>query len=522
MSDRISAGKTSAAFFKLAVCTLLALLLAACSNETATPDAPPARATASTAQAGADTQVVDNRAKDDGPTPTPIPTPTATPTPHPVVTPTPTPMAAPPLIPTVVITIATPAVPIPTPLPTATPTPTPTATPTPIPPPTPNAEEVFGRLIPDLMEKWKIPGGAIAIVKDGRLVLAEGYGLADVKNEEPVQPNSLFRIASISKPITAVAILQLVEAGRLNLDDHAFDILDRFHATEGDARDSRIYGVTVRHLLQHSGGWDRDKSFDPMFAGIVEHELGVPKPACEDVIRFMWRQPLDFDPGTEYAYSNFGYCLLGRIIEEVTQQPYEEYVKNRVLEPVGITRMRIGGTLLEDRADDEVRYYGYPGQPLAYPVLPGTPDRVPWHYGGFHLETMDAHGGWIASPVDLVRFATSLDGSRPPSILEPETVDMMTSPPKPRLRPGLPYHYGMGWVVRHVGDGANWWHDGSLPGTVSVLVRTYHGMVWAAVFNSRPEYWPKFAGELDWLIWQGVDEVAEWSSHDLFTQYGYE
>ena len=373
------------------------------------------------------------------------------------------------------------------------------------------------------MEKWDIPGGAIALVREGRLVLAKGYGLSDIGEEEPVLPDSLFRIASISKPITAVAILQLVEAGQLGLDDRAFDILDRFQATEGDARDSRIYGVTIRHLLQHSGGWDSDKSFDAMWiAGRVERELGVPKPVtCEDVIRFMWRQPLDFDPGTQYAYSNFGYCLLGRIIEKVTQQTYEDYVKSKVLEPVGIIRMRIGGTLLEDRAEGEVRYYD-PGQPLAYSVLPGTPDRVPWPYGGFHLKTMDAHGGWIASPIDLVRFATSLDGSRPPLILEPETLDTMTSPPEPRLRLGLPYHYGMGWLVRPVGDDANWWHDGSLPGTISILVRTHHGMAWAVIFNSRPEDWSEFSAELDQLIWQGVGKVSEWPSHDLFPPFGYE
>ena len=384
--------------------------------------------------------------------------------------------------------------------------------------------EVFDELIPALMEKWDVPGGTIALVKDGRLVLAKGYGLSDIEEKDPVLPDSLFRVASISKPITAVAILQLVEAGQLDLDDRAFDILDRFQAAEGDARDSRINDVTIRHLLQHSGGWDRDKSFDPMFeARWVERELGVSKPvSCEDVIRFMWGQPLDFDPGTQYAYSNFGYCLLGRIIEEVTQQTYEDYVKSSVLEPVSITRMAIGGTLLENRAEGEVRYYGYPGESLAYSVLPGTPNRVPWPYGGFHLKMVDAHGGWTASPIDLVRFATSLDGSRPPLILEPETVDMMTSPPDPRLRPDLRYHYAMGWVVEPIGDSANWWHDGSLPGTVSILLRTSHGMVWAAIFNSRPEDWSEFASELHQLIWQGISAVAEWPSHDLFPLFGYE
>ena len=404
------------------------------------------------------------------------------------------------------------------PIPTPTPAPTPTRTPT-------NAlEEVFGRLIPDLLEKHEVPGAAIAIVKDGRLVLANGYGLADVENEEPVEPDSLFRIASISKPVTAVAVLRLEEEGKLNLDEKVFDILDRFEAPEGSEPDLRIYDVAVRQLLQHSGGWDRDESYDPMFISRrIERSLGAPKPiGCEDVIRYMLSQPLDFDPGTRYAYSNFGYCILGRIIEEKTGQPYEEYVKSQILQPVGITRMRVGGTLLEDRVEGEVRYYGYPDQSLTHSVLPDTRARVPWHYGGFHFRTMDSHGGWIASPIDLVRFISALDGNKPPPLLELGSVEMMVARPDPPLWVDESHYYGLGFLVRPVGNGANWWHGGSLEGTIGLLVRTDDGMAWAVLFNSRPKAWGELLGEVDRLMWDGVGEVTGWPSHDLFPQYGYD
>ena len=228
----------------------------------------------------------------------------------------------------------------------------------------------------------------MAIAKDGKLVMARGYGLADIDQEEPVQADTLFRIASISKPITAVAILQLVERGDLALDDQVFSILDEFEAPSGAAMDPRLEQITVRHLLQHSGGWDPEKSYDAMaIPWRIEQELGVLTPvSCRDVITFMLGQPLDLDPGTEYAYSNFGYCLLGRIIEEKTGLSYEDYVKQQVLEPMGITRMRIGGTLPEQRAEGEVIYYDFPGQGLAYSVLPGTPDQVPWPYRGVLCE----------------------------------------------------------------------------------------------------------------------------------------
>ena len=352
--------------------------------------------------------------------------------------------------------------------------------------------------------------------------MAKGYGLANVENQDPVQPDTLFRIASISKPITAVAVLQLVGDGFLKLDDRVFQILHRFQPPEGADRDPRLDDITVRHLLQHSGGWDQGRSYDPMWnTGIVEEELGVSKPvSCPDVIRFMLGQPLDFDPGTEYAYSNFGYCLLGRVIEERTGQPYEQYVKERVLAPIGVSRMHIGGTLPEDRADREATYYGFPGQELAYSAVPNTPQRVPWPDGGFHLKTMDAHGGWVASAIDLVRFATSVDGSKPPPVIGPQAVQMMVARPAPPLWQGSSYYYGMGWLVSPVGDDANWWHDGSLPGTYALLVRTHDGFAWAVLFNSRPEEWSKFGLEVDRLIWRGIGEVNVWPSYDLFPQYG--
>ena len=383
---------------------------------------------------------------------------------------------------------------------------------------------VFDRLIPGLLEKWEVPGASVAIARDGKLVLARGYGMADKEKEKPVDSDSLFRIASISKPITAVAVLQLVEDGGLNLDDKVFQILNQFQPPEGATRDPRLDDIRIRHLLQHSGGWDRDKSYDPMsIAGRIERELGVPKPVtCQDVIRFMLGQPLDFDPGTRYAYSNFGYCLLGRVIEAKTNQPYEEYVRESVLEPLGITRMGIGGTLLEDRVEGEVRYYDHPGQDQAYSVMPGTPEQVPWPYGGFHLRTMDSHGGWISSAVDLVRFTVSIDGSRPPPVLDPATVNEMVSRPAPPLWEDSAYYYGMGWLVRPVTDDANWWHDGSLPGTSSLLVRTHDGFAWAVLFNSRPSEWNLFIDEVDQLMWQGIGEVSHWPSHDLFKEHGHE
>ena len=238
----------------------------------------------------------------------------------------------------------------------------------------------FDSLIGEFMKEHRVPGISVAVASNGKLEFARGYGYADLAARQQVTPESLFRIASISKPITAVAILQLVEQDKLSLEDKVYDVL-RFGAeidAAGDAFDVRCRDITIRHLLEHRGGWDRDESFDAMFRSVAFAEkLGVEPPAGPDtVIRAMLFQPLDFDPGHRYAYSNFGYCLLGRVIETLTDQTYEEYVKQNVLAPIGITEMRIGATRLDGRVDNEVRYYHPTTGTSVFQVRLGSKDAI--------------------------------------------------------------------------------------------------------------------------------------------------
>jgi N-acyl-D-amino-acid deacylase len=376
----------------------------------------------------------------------------------------------------------------------------------------------FDRIIPALMRKYDVPGGAVAVVKDERLVFARGYGWADRENHELVQPDSLFRIASLSKAITAAAVLKLVEQGRLKLNDRAFRLLDDLKPLAGAKADRRIYDITIRELLNHSGGWDRDKSFDPMFRSQeISQTLGIPGPAGPDaIIRYMLGQPLQFAPGTRYAYSNFGYCVLGKVIEKVTGQHYETFVREAILHPGGVRCMREGHTLLRDRVPNEVHYYGYPGIGLADSVFPSTSNKVPWFYGGWYIEAMQAHGGWIASVVDLARFITDVDGRpRHQNLLTRESIREMTARPA-GLWVGSDNWYGMGWQVRVAGNDFNWWHTGSLDGTTTIMVRANNGLDWVALFNSRPKNSDGFSGELDGALWQAVGQVTKWPNDDQF------
>lgn len=386
--------------------------------------------------------------------------------------------------------------------------------------------EPFDRLMRSFLAKQGIPGASLAVVKDGRLVYVRGFGYADVERKQPVMPDSLFRIASLSKQITAVAILRLVERKKLSLDDRVLDIIKiKPHFNKGTKFDPRWRAVTIRQLLHHTGGWDRDASFDPMFKAIqFAKELGVKPPAgSKDVIRCMLGRPLDFDPGTKYAYSNFGYNLLGRVIEAKTGKSYAQFVKDDVLKPIGVTRMRIGRSLLSQRAPGEVRYYNYGNKRTLNVFDPDSGKKVLWPYGGWNQEAMDSHGAWIASAIDLARFAAAIDRPRESKILKPASIQAMFAPPAApvsRTKDGKlkPKYYGLGWMVVKVGPGKiNTWHTGSLPGTSTLLVRRHDGLSWVVLMNRRKTPYGNHAAKLiDPLVHKAANAVKTWLSHDRF------
>jgi N-acyl-D-amino-acid deacylase len=370
------------------------------------------------------------------------------------------------------------------------------------------------------MRKRNVPGGALAVMKDGRLVYARGYGWACIESHIPVQPTSRFRIASISKTLTSAAVMTLVQQGKLSLDDSAFQ-LTGLQPLPGATVDPRLWRITIRQLLHHTGGFDRDKSFDPMFhPGLPISQIGFADSADQNtIIQHMIGRPLDFDPGTRYAYSNFGFCVLGRIIEHVSGQSYETYVRQHVLEPLGLTHMRLGRTRFPDAAPGEVCYY-QPNQPWTPSIFPQDAGQsVPFPYGGFNLEAMDSHGGWLASAVDLVRFATHVDD---PRFLQPAFDKELYARPAPPVgveKDGKlsDWYYGLGWCVRPGGtDGkANYWHDGSLPGTYSLLVRRWDGLTWAVVFNQRSEGAMPSDDEIDSALHKAADAVKKWPDGEL-------
>ncbi len=391
----------------------------------------------------------------------------------------------------------------------------------------------YDDLMTRFMSDHKPPGAALAVTYHGRLVYARGFGLAVVEKQEPVHPAALFRIASLSKPFTSAAVMHLVEKGKLKLDDRVFPILKlEPHLERGAHVDPRIHEIRVHHCLQHTAGWNRDKSFDPMSAATAENvskALKVPLPVHpKQIIRYTLGKPLDFAPGTEYAYSNFGYCILGRVIEAISGKPYEEFVAHQVLDPLGIHRMRQGKNLLKDRAPGEVKYYD--SQKRTGRAISGSKigQQVPLPYGVECIESMDANGGWIASAVDLVRFAAGLDDPKQCPILNEDSIRAMLAPPPgavghgPKGNPKSAY-YGCGWQVRPVAAQAGKytkWHTGMLAGSSTLLVCRQDRINWAVLFNSDAgKDGKQFADLIDPLLHQPADEIKDWPEIDLFTKY---
>jgi CubicO group peptidase (beta-lactamase class C family) len=373
--------------------------------------------------------------------------------------------------------------------------------------------EPFDQGVTALMRKWNIPGAAIAVAKDGKLILARGYGYADFEGKQPTQPDSMFRVASVSKVLTSLAILRLRDQGLLDLDQTFLSILTEYQLpANGDAR---VRNITIRNLLMHLGGWDRDIAGDPLATqDRVSEALGVAKPVtCADTVRYMLTQPLQYDPGTRYAYSNFGYCILGRVIAKVSGQSYESFVRDQVLAPIGVYAMSVGQSHVTQRGPFEVKYYPYNGEALRESVFSGE-GKVPAPYS-VDMLTHESSGGWIASAIDLTRVMTAIDGSRVSGLLSADSRLQLTAKPNPSFT-GTGW-YGFGLFVGPTVD--TYYHGGVLSGTGSRLDHEASGYTFAILVNTQPSNVNTFGQEMGSMMVQALGAGLTGSATDLYAQY---
>ncbi|HEV2739057.1 MAG TPA: serine hydrolase domain-containing protein [Candidatus Elarobacter sp.] len=299
-----------------------------------------------------------------------------------------------------------------------------------------------------IVAKARAPGAGLAVADHGRLIDVKGFGLANAETHAPVGPDTMFALASCSKPITAMAVMKLVDDGKITLRTPAFAFLGR-----GGVADPRAGRITIEQLLNHSSGLPHD----------VAATTGDPM----DTARAAARVRLRFAPGSQQAYSNAGFNVLGAVIEKASGRSYAEFVRDNVFRPAGVTRFGA----LESRST-------IPGQAVRY----AKDGRVVANRIG---EGGTPAGGWVLSPADMVRVLIAYDAGK---IVSLASRAAMLAPPVAPLKPRANgAAFGLGWdVVYHLAndpDAVFYGKNGGISGSSTWAEHRPDGIVFAAFYN---------------------------------------
>ena len=338
---------------------------------------------------------------------------------------------------------------------------------------------------------------------------ARGFGYADSASHQETQPFNQFRIASISKLITAVGVMKLEEEGKLSLNDKVFGadgILNDPYFS--NPKDKRVYDITVAHLLSHQSGWSQrygDQMFMPL---VIAEKMGVKPPVdTKTIIRFALNKKLQYTPGAGRAYSNLGYSILGLIIEKVSGMSYEDYCKQKIFEPLGIYDMTIAGNLSTEKTPFEVSYYE-PSDVVLKPSIYDTCKMVVPSNGGNDIRALGGAGAWLATAPDLMRLLLAVDGYKSrPDILSDESIRFMTD----NNNGFAP----VGWKAT-VEDGT-WWRTGSFPGSAGMMKRQSDGISWVVLFNSSAWNGPEIYSYINNMMYRVESQFKSWPSYDLYS-----
>jgi D-alanyl-D-alanine carboxypeptidase len=281
------------------------------------------------------------------------------------------------------------------------------------------------------MQKQRVPGLSLAVVKEGKIIKAEGYGLANVEHKIPARPETVFKIGSVSKQFIATGIMLLVQEGKIGLDDKVGKYLD--------GTPESWNGITIRHFLTHTSGVVREgPGFDP-FKDQKDF----------DVIRTAFQSPLRFMPGEKYEYCNVGYFSLAEIISRVSGKPWGDFLNDRVFAPLGMTATR----------------------PTSFSaIVPNRADGYAWKNDKLHNAVeyiaVRPSGAFLSNALDLAKWDAALYTD---AFLKQSAREQMWTPVK--LNSGATHPYGLGWQLNSLGSHRQVHHGGSLPGFRAHLSR---------------------------------------------------
>jgi CubicO group peptidase (beta-lactamase class C family) len=373
--------------------------------------------------------------------------------------------------------------------------------------------EAFDQAVMTFMRQWNVPGAAVAVAKDGKLLMARGYGYSDFDAKTVTQPDSMFRIASISKVLTSIAILELRDRGALDLDQTFLSVLTDLQIPPGG--DPRLQDITLRQLLSHSGGWNRDTAGDPL-APLNDYAKkngtnGVPLSPAE-LSRYMMGQPLQFTPGTSSVYSGWGFYILGDVVERVSGQDYEYFVREQVLAPLGVHAMSVARSRASERGPFEVKYYPDPSGEVAETQF-AAEGQVSSPYA-INMGLRAASGGWLASAVDLTRVMRGLETAATSGLLSADSFAQMRANPHQVSGGGM---YGLGIMVGPSAD--DYRHTGVFPGNAGLMYHDAQGYSAAILTNTTATRWQAYVDALTPLIRSVLDAGFTGSATDLYPQY---
>jgi CubicO group peptidase (beta-lactamase class C family) len=286
------------------------------------------------------------------------------------------------------------------------------------------------------MQRQHIPGLSLLVVKDGKIVRAEGFGLANVELQVPVKPETVFQSGSVGKQFTATAVMMLVEEGKIGLDDPLTKFFRDAPATWKD--------VTVRELLSHTAGFgDYPKDFDFRKDWTEDEELKL----IESI-------PLAYPPGTKWEYSNFGYVTLGILIHRVTGEFYGDFLQQRIFKPLGMQSTRI-------ISEAEI----VPNRAAGYQLVKGELKNQDWVAP---MVNTTADGSLYFTTLDLAKWDAALYTER---LLKRSSLDLMWTPVKLNNGEANKGNYGFGWFIEQRHGHRCIHHDGSWQGFETAIDR---------------------------------------------------
>lgn len=267
----------------------------------------------------------------------------------------------------------------------------------------------FDAIMVELICAEQISAAVMGMMIDGKIVAQRSYGWVDDERTKALPSDAMMRIASITKPLVAAVVRDLIDDGLLKLENRAFDVdqdgggilpVQPFPSLS----DERVKEITIEHLLLHRGGWDRGEAGDLTYREVqIAQAMDMQCPPGRDAtIRYILGQPLQFMPGERDSYSNIGYLALGLIVEHVTGEDLVDEIHKRVLSPIGVqrTELRLGRTF---RADSCEREPPYDDGLLAVNVFDPQGPRVPRPYGGWHHEARVGQGGLVTTTETLLK-----------------------------------------------------------------------------------------------------------------------